>query len=170
MNMTFRDLIPWNRDRRDVARTIASMSDNPFLSLQRDLNRVFDSFWNETGALMPFSENFAAAMPRTDMSETDTSVDVSVELPGMSEKDLDVSITKDSLTVHGEKKAEKTTDKKDRYLSERSYGVIHRVIALPDGIDSAKAEATYKNGVLTVHLPKTAEAREQARRIDIKTA
>lgn len=170
MNKMFRDLIPWNNDRKEAARTIALMSDNPFLSLQRDLNRAFDVFWNETGARAPFSAAISEMMPHTDMVESDSSVEISAELPGMSEKDIEISISDDVLSIHGEKKAEKTDDKKGHYLSERSFGVIHRNIALPNGVDSSKAEARFKDGVLTITMPKTAGALKNTRHIAIKSA
>lgn len=108
------------------------------------------------------------AMPRADVVETDEGVEVTLELPGLEDKDIEVSLTDDVLSVKGEKKVERKDEKKGFYLSERSYGAVQRSIPLPPGVDTGKAEATFKNGVLTVRLPQSAEARARVRRIDVK--
>lgn len=111
---------------------------------------------------------FTGTEPSTDVSETDDEVEVSIELPGMDEKDIEVNISDEMLTVRGEKKAEREEKKKDYYLSERTYGSFHRAIPLPPGINTDKAEATFKKGVLTIRLPKTEEAKSRMRRIEVK--
>jgi HSP20 family protein len=88
----------------------------------------------------------------------------------MEQKDVEVTLTDDMLTVKGERKVEHQESKKGYYLSERTYGAFERSIPLPSGVDSDKAEAIFRNGVLTVKLPQSPEARAKARRIEVKTA
>lgn len=168
--MQISDLIPWGRDRNEVARQQGD-GDSPLLNLQRDINRVFDDFWSRFDRSAGVSNGLLSVTgPRTDVTETDEAVDVSVELPGMDEKDIDVSLSDDVLTIRGEKKAEREEKKKGYYLAERSYGSFYRSIPLPPGVDSEKAEARFKKGVLTVSLPKTPEAQAKVRKIEVKAS
>jgi HSP20 family protein len=168
--MQISDLIPWGRDRNEVARQQGD-GDSPLLNLQRDINRVFDDFWSRFDRSAGVSNGLLSVTgPRTDVTETDEAVDVSVELPGMDEKDIDVSLSDDVLTIRGEKKAEREEKKKGYYLAERSYGSFYRSIPLPPGVDSEKAEAQFKKGVLTVTLPKTPEAQAKVRKIEVKAS
>lgn len=168
--MQISDLIPWGRDRNEVARQQGD-GDSPLLNLQRDINRVFDDFWSRFDRSAGVSNGLLSVTgPRTDVTETDEAVDVSVELPGMDEKDIDVSLSDDVLTIRGEKKAEREEKKKGYYLAERSYGSFYRSIPLPPGVDSEKAEARFKKGVLTVTLPKTPEAQAKVRKIEVKAS
>lgn len=100
--------------------------------------------------------------------ETDKAIEVSIELPGMEMKDIEVTVNDDMLTVKGEKKIERQEEKKGYYLSERSYGAIYRTIPLPPGVDGEKAQASFKNGVLTIKLPRTPEAQAKVKRIEVK--
>ncbi|MCK9516454.1 MAG: Hsp20/alpha crystallin family protein [Ottowia sp.] len=159
--MAFSDLIPrsWSRNRT-LARRDAN--DNPMVSLQRDLNRVFEDFWTRFDD--PFG-SLAAGGPRTDISETNEAMLVSVDLPGLDEKDIEVNVTDDMLTIRGER--EEKTDK-DGFTSQ-SRRSFHRMIPIPPGVDPEKAEAEFKRGVLTVTLPKTAEAKAKVKRIAVKS-
>ncbi|WP_281807119.1 Hsp20/alpha crystallin family protein, partial [Methylocystis echinoides] len=105
---------------------------------------------------------------RSDMVETDNAIEVSIELPGMEMKDIEVTVNDDMLTVKGEKRIERQEEKKGYYLSERSYGAIYRTIPLPPGVDGEKAQASFKNGVLTIKLPQTPEAQAKVKRIEVK--
>ena len=109
-------------------------------------------------------------MPRLDVTEDDRAFRVAVELPGLSEKDVAVSLTDRILNIRGEKKQEK--DQKDRnvYRSERAYGSFCRVFELPTHVDADKIEASFHNGVLTIDLPKTKEAQERVKQIPVKAA
>lgn len=168
--MQIKDLIPWGRDKDEVSRK-GEDNDNPLMSLQRDVNRVFDNFWGRFDRPFGGSSGFlSVGNPRTDVSESDEEIEISVELPGMDDKDIEVSLTQDVLTIKGEKKAEKEEEKKGYYLSERSYGSFHRSVPLPPGVDTDRAEAEFKKGVLTITLPKTAEAQAQVKRIDVKSS
>lgn len=163
--MQIKDLIPWAR--RDHAPEPKTDDQNPIAALQRDMNRVFEGFWNRFGDLdWPWGSGEA----RSDVVETEDHVEVSVELPGMEMKDIEVSVTDDMMTIKGEKKIERQKEKKGYYLSERSYGAIYRTIPLPPGVDGEKAEASFKNGVLTIKLPQTPEAQAKVKRIEVKPA
>ncbi len=163
--MQIKDLIPWAR--KDHAPEPKSDGQNPIASLQREMNRVFESFANRFGELdWPWGGSEA----KSDVVETKDHVEVSIELPGMEMKDIEVSVTDDMLTVKGEKRIERQEEKKGYYLSERSYGAIYRTIPLPPGVDGEKAEASFRNGVLTIRLPQTPEAQAKVKRIEVKGA
>lgn len=163
--MQIKDLIPWAR--KDHSPEPKSDDDNPITALQHELNRVFESFRNRFGEVdWPWGDGEA----KSDVVETKDTIEVSIELPGMEMKDIEVSVTDDMLTVKGEKKIERQEEKKGYYLSERSYGAIYRTIPLPPGVDGAKAEANFKNGVLTIKLPQTPEAQAKVKHIEVKSA
>jgi len=163
--MEIKDLIPWAR-RENVPES-KSDDQNPIARLQREMNRVFEGFWNRAGDMdWPWGRGEA----RSDVVEIKDAVEVSIELPGMDMKDIDVTVTDDMLTIKGEKKVERQEDKKGYYLSERSYGAIYRTIPLPPGVDGAKAEASFRNGVLTIRLPQTPEAQARVKRVEVKSA
>jgi HSP20 family protein len=158
----FRSLLPFGRT--DLAR-----SDDPFLSLQRQMNRLFDDAF--TGYVpAPRNGNGATVAPSIDVKETDKGIEVEAELPGVDEKDVQVTLEDNVLTIKGEKKAEKEESKKGYYMSERSYGSFMRSFELPAGIDAGKVSATFTKGVLKVSLPKPAAAEAKAKKIDIKAA
>jgi HSP20 family protein len=162
--MQIKDLIPWAR--KDSAPDSRRDEKNPIAALQREMNHVFESFWNRVGH---FDWPWGGAEVRSDVVETDNAIEVSIELPGMEMKDIDVSVTDDMLTIKGEKKVERREEKKGYYLSERSYGAIYRTIPLPPGVDGQKAQASFKNGVLTIRLPQTPEAQAKVKRIEVKS-
>jgi HSP20 family protein len=162
--MQIKDLIPWAR--KDHAPEPKSDERNPIAILQRDMNGVFESFLNRVGHLdWPWGNGEA----KSDVVETNDAVEVSIELPGMDMKDIEVTFTHDMLTVKGEKKVERKEEKKGYYLSERTYGAVYRTIPLPPGIDGEKAEATFKNGVLTIRLPQPPEAKAKVKQIEVKS-
>jgi HSP20 family protein len=169
--MSLKNFLPWNWGKREVA--VHHEDEGRMLALQTDINRAFDHFWRSFASpMVPWEMGalFEKAMPRMEVSETDREIEISAELPGMSETDLDVSVTKDALKIKGEKKSEREENGKDFYLRERSYGAVQRVIPLPDGLDIESVKATFKNGVLNVSIPKTEEALAQVKRIPVKAA
>jgi HSP20 family protein len=107
-------------------------------------------------------------MPDVDVTETDTELRISAELPGMEEKDVEIELSGNQLTVRGEKKEEREETKKDFHVSERRYGSFRRTLQVPETVDAEKIDAEMKNGVLTVVLPKTEEAKSKARKISVK--
>jgi HSP20 family protein len=150
-------------------------------SFRSDMDRLFDRFAGfglpSFPRLLPtfprFSDVEQAAtlsVPAIDVAETDKAFAVTAELPGMDEKDIDVSVTGDLLTIKGEKRQEREEKNKNYYLSERSYGQFQRSFTLPSGIDRDKIAAEFAKGVLTVTLPKSAEAQQQQKKIDVKKA
>jgi len=163
--MTMKDLIPWNRSRDVSVRRGEEMS--PFLSLHREMNRLFDNFFRGFD-VSPFgSDRFfdrTAGWPNIEVSETDKEVKVTAEVPGLDEKDLAVDLADGVLAISGEKKSE--TDDKDRLFSERYYGRFERRIPVDD-IEPDKVAASFKKGVLTVTLPKTVKAQQNVKRIAI---
>ena len=102
-----------------------------------------------------------------DVSETDKAVEIKAELPGLEPDDVEVSIADGAVAIRGQKKAEREAKEKDYVLRERSFGVIERTVPLPDGLDTDAAEASFKNGVLTLTIPKTAESQAASRRIPV---
>jgi HSP20 family protein len=170
------NLIPWNWGKKNLPvrkedNSSSSYEMSPYLSLQHDMNRVFDNFFRsfDTGFMSPFSEmSEGMFQPKVEVKENANDLRVSVELPGIDDKDLDVSITDDGLTISGEKREEKEENTRGYYRMERSYGSFQRRIPFPCSIDKDKAEATFKKGVLNVVLPKTAEAKQNVKKISIK--
>src|SRR4051812_40992821 len=163
--MTMRDLISWGRNERSmVPSTMRSEEMSPFLTLHREMNRLFDDMVSRFETGMP-SLLGRSGWPSIEAIETDKDVRVSAELPGMDEKDVEVLVNEDVLTIRSEKKAE--TEDKERRFSERTYGRFERVIPLPFAVEQDKIAASFRNGVLTVTLPKSAKAQEKAKRIPI---
>ena len=163
------DLIPsiWNKN--DVSSK--NIEENPFYSLRREMNSLFDDFFKGFD-LVPFRRESGRSglfSPSIDIKENDKEVSIKAELPGMDEKDIEVSLTSDTLSIKGEKKEEKEDKSKDYYRMERSYGSFSRTIPLPNGIDSQKADAVFKKGVLTITVPKTEEAKTKVKKIEVKT-
>ncbi len=150
----------------------------PFEALRKEVDRVFedfgDGFWRRPfrslAALERALPSKLATTPAVDVSETDKAYEITAELPGMDEKNIEVNVANGGLTIKGEKKDEKEEKKKDFYVSERRYGSFERYFTLPDSVDPDKIAATFKNGVLKVTLPKTAEAQKPAKKIDVKAA
>ena len=138
----------------------------PFASLRRDMERVFEDFSRDLGWGPPALARVGMA-PRIDVSETDSEIKLEAELPGVDEKDVEVVFEDGRLTVRGEKKEEKEEKKQDYYLLERSYGSFARSIALPFEADPDKVKASFAKGVLTVTVPKPPEAKAKQKKIPI---
>lgn len=162
--MAIRDLIPWNRNQQ-LATT--GQAYDPFWTLHREMNRLFDDVFRGFGTFGRLGSLMEGQFgwPRIELDETDKEVTVSAELPGLSDKDVQVEIANGVLSIRGEKKSE--TDNGGRY-SERYYGSFERRVPL-EGVQEDKAEANFRNGVLTVSLPKTEQARQNVKRITINT-
>jgi HSP20 family protein len=145
---------------------------DPFLSLHREMNRLFDDVFRGTG-LPPATGSQGQGDVGTfvnasmNVSETDTDIRITAELPGVTEQDIDVSLDDDVLTIRGEKKFERTDDKENFHFVERSYGTFQRSLRLPFPIDPDQVQANFENGVLTVTLPKTGR-QERSRRIQVQ--
>ncbi len=137
---------------------------SPFFTLQREMNRLLNDAFNGF-QIAPFSSGANFGWPSVEVSETDKDVTVTAELAGLEEKDIEVSVEDDVLTITGEKRTE--TDDKERRYSERYYGRFERRLALPGVIDDERVKATFKNGVLSVTLPKAQGAKAKTKRIPI---
>lgn len=161
--MQIKDLIPWAR--KDSTPDAKSSQDNPIATLQREMNHVFENFWNRVGQ---FEWPWGSGEAKSDMVETDNAIEVSIELPGMEMKDIEVTVNDDMLTVKGRRRSSARWRRRDTTSPERSYGAIYRTIPLPPGVDGEKAQASFKNGVLTIKLPQTPEAQAKIKRIDVK--
>lgn len=161
--MAIRDLIPWNRGRDLTVRRGEEV--NPFLTLHREMNRLFDDVFRGFD-LTPFGSgrSFDHGWPNIEVSETDKDVKVTAELPGLEEKDIQVELANGVLAIKGEKKTE--TEDKDRLFSERTYGRFERRIPVED-VDQDKVSASFKNGVLTVAMPRAPQAQSKVKRIAI---
>jgi HSP20 family protein len=153
----------------------------PFENLRREVERVFDEFYRGPWRL-PFSrtafdlgpvwpgEALWGAMPAADIVETGGGYVISVEMPGVSAGDVEVRLSDERLSVKGEKKEHADIERKGVHISERRYGALQRSFRVPEGVDRNKIEASFANGVLTVVLPKVAEAVTNERIIDVKAA
>jgi HSP20 family protein len=138
---------------------------NPFLSLHREMNRLFDDAFRSFD-VAPFGSAHIMGWPNVEVSETDKEVKVTAELPGLEQKDVAVELANGMLTISGEKKSE--TEDKERRFSERYYGRFERRIPVDD-IETDKVDASFHNGVLTVKLPKSPTAKEKVKKIAIKS-
>jgi HSP20 family protein len=162
--MNMRAILPFSREnRRQQPLTV-------FDTLQREVEQLFDDFsrglspGNSTssGSLMP------SIIPSMDVAETDKQIELSIELPGLQQRDVDISVSDNMLTIRGEKKAE--TEQKDKNFRrvERVYGTFYRVVELPPGIDPSAINAMMSNGVLRITIPKP--ARSETKKIEVKPA
>ena len=160
---------PRERKKRNLLPSLRT--EHPFTLFQEHVSPLFDDFFAGT-KMMPFQRaEFLQGdfIPRVDVKENDKEMTVSVELPGMDEKDIEVLLSGDSLTIKGEKKEEKEEKEENFYRLERHYGTFRRVIPLPVEIDTKKAEASFKKGILHIKLAKTAQAKEAVKKIPVKS-
>lgn len=165
--MALNDFKPFKKKGQLAVR---QANEQPFFALQHRMNRMFDDFFRGFD-IEPFGEfeKQATFMPQINISEDEKEIVVTADLPGIDEKDLDISITKDVLTIKGEKKTETEDKKKNYHRIERSYGSFSRSIAMPEGIEEGKIEAELKKGVLKILIPKSAAAQPQQKKINIKS-
>ncbi|MBB2710242.1 Hsp20/alpha crystallin family protein [Rhizobium sophoriradicis] len=169
--MSVRDLIPWGRTNGNQGPSLLRDDDrDPFLSLHREVNRLFDDVFRGFGSGPPSlrgASGFGAGWPSVEISDTDKEIKVTAEVPGLEEKDIEVLLDDGVLTLKGEKRSE--TEDKEKQFSERYYGRFERRIPLGTEVKEDQVEATFKNGVLTVSLPKTEKAQSQVKRIAIRS-
>lgn len=168
--MSVRDLIPWGREESRVPSLFRDNERDPFLSLHREVNRLFDDVFRGFDGSLPSvgrTPLFGGNWPSVEISDKDKEIKVTAEVPGMEEKDIEVLFDDGVLTLRGEKRSE--TEDKDRQFSERYYGRFERRIPLSHEIEEDRIDARFKNGVLSVTLPKTGKAQSQAKRIAIKS-
>ena len=145
---------------------------NPFDLFSRSFDDLFSDYLSNDLMSNRFIDATQThpALARLNISETDTAIEVSVDLPGMDQENIDVSLADGVLTIQGEREDETKDDKKDYHRVERSYGVFCRQIAMPSTIDEDQVDAKFENGVLVVTCKKSAQAKEQKRKISVKAA
>ena len=156
--MTLKSMIPVGSER-----SVTRPASNPFSALQQEIDHIFEGFSRGFSGF-PIRE----VMPRMDVSETDKEIEVTAELPGLEEKDIQLNFADNVLTIRGEKKNEREEKEKDYHLIERSYGSFTRAVQLPAGVNADDIKAVMSKGVLKVTVPKPGPA--QTRKIDIKPA
>jgi HSP20 family protein len=155
-----------------------SQARRPFESLRREVYRLFEDFDRDLRRPLrraafdvdPFWRRQLkwGGAPAVDVVETDNAFELTADLPGIDEKNIEVKLAEGGLTIKGEKQEEKEEKKKDYYVHERHFGSFERHFALPEGVDVDQIEASFKNGVLTVKLPKKAEAIKPEKKIEVK--
>jgi len=131
---------------------------------RRDMDRFFDDFFS----IGPSSLSDSSWVPTIDIDEDDKALHVKAEIPGIDEKDLEVKIQDDMLIISGEKKEEKKEEKKNYVMSERRFGSFYRSIPLPYRIEGDRVSAKFKNGVLSIDIPKSGEKSEKRVKIDVQ--
>jgi HSP20 family protein len=172
--MAIGDLVPWKWGslRRMQKDRLFGDFRGEIESLHRDIDRLFGSAWSERfgPSLVSAAWTSGDLVPSLDVTEDDKAFRVTVELPGMTEKDVAVTVTDRTLTIRGEKKEEKEQKDKESYRRERAFGSFRRAMELPGDVDAGKIDASFKNGVLTILLPKSKEAQEKVKQISVKAA
>ncbi|MFC2969174.1 Hsp20/alpha crystallin family protein [Acidimangrovimonas pyrenivorans] len=153
---------------------------SPLTSLRGEIDRLFEDFdWpdfrlpgHRRRGIGPFRQigDLWSDVPAMDLVERDGEYELQAELPGVAPGEVEVKLSEGMLTIKGEKSAERSEEKEDYHLRERSYGSFQRSFGLPSGVDEDKVAAKFVNGVLTVTLPKSAEARQKERKIEVKSA
>ncbi|WP_376702983.1 Hsp20/alpha crystallin family protein [Mesorhizobium sp. ISC25] len=157
--MAHHDLAP-----RTPSRSLYPSARDPLTSFHRQIDRLFDDFF------APMAEATTASdlWPSVDVYETDQAYKVTAELPGLEQKDVELKLRDNTLSITGEKRSEHKESDRGHTYSERSYGRFQRTIPLEAEIDADKVQATFRNGVLTVELPKNPAAKDKTRRIEVK--
>lgn len=150
----------------------------PIESLRREVNSLIDDVsrgsWRLPGRRSIFDmeprwrEMTWGTMPAVDIVEKDKAYEITAELPGMDASNIEVKLSNGALTIRGEKSEEKEEKKEDYHLSERRYGSFERRFQVPQGVDAEKIDASFKKGVLSLTLPKTAEAKASEKKIAVK--
>lgn len=173
--MTLREIVPW----RWGGLRRWEPDEGPFgafrrqmENLHREMDRLFEDMTVEPqrSSNMPWAWGRELAMPNIDETEDDKAFYVSIELPGMDEKDVDVTLSGRLLTIRGEKKEDEKEEGKDYYRRERRFGSFRRTLELPAEVDESKIDASFRKGVLRIELPKTKEAQAKIKHIDVKAA
>ena len=150
------------------------VSYHPVIQLHQEMNRLFENALRGFGLSPTSNELFTPLSssgllkPELDVAVTDKEYSITVEVPGVSEKDVKIEIVDNTMTIRGEKKQEREEKEKDYYRVERSYGSFQRVLSLPEDANQDEVKATFKNGVLTIKMPrKTLQTKSDVKKIEI---
>lgn len=165
--MDVKSLIPF---RRAPAVSRRDQPVDPFVALRDEMNRTFEDFFAGFPFFpaQPAGTGMLMVMPQMDVSETDKDIRLTVELPGLSADDIDIALEDEVLTIRGKKTAERQEDERDYHVMERAQGTFSRSIRLPFEVDPGQVQAAYKDGVLTIAIPKPAQAQAKTRRIEVQ--
>jgi HSP20 family protein len=172
--------VPVTTEKKPATATpVAAMQAfRPFESLRREVDRLFEEFTvnpfrlpfrRPAFDLEPFWQPESwVAQPPIDLVERDRAFEMTAEMPGLEEKNIEVNVANGVLTIKGQKEEEKIEKKEDFHLRERRFGSFARSVRIPDVVDAEKIEASFKNGVLKVTLPKKLEAQKPVKKIEVK--
>ncbi|WP_163339399.1 Hsp20/alpha crystallin family protein [Desulfopila sp. IMCC35008] len=185
--MDIKKLAPWNwfKDEEESSTTtvpiarpespasLIESSHHPMIQLHREMDRLFENAFRGFG-MSPYRTDFPSASlagfmkPQVDVAASDKEYTITVEVPGVNEKDVKVEIAGNAMTIRGEKKQEKKEREKDYYCMERSYGSFQRILSLPDDADEEKVKAEFRKGVLNITIPRKALPQSEVKKIEIK--
>lgn len=188
--MELKKLAPWNwfKKEEEIEHTVPVKHTekggyyperyyDPTLSLHRDIDRMFDQFLRGFGmpsigrhGVWPTLDDSGLLKPKVDLSASEGEYLLTVEIPGVSEKDVTIDINASTMTVKGEKRQEKEVKEKNFYRIERSYGSFQRVLSLPEDVNQDAIKATFKNGVLSITMPRKSLPKGEVRQIEISAA
>jgi HSP20 family protein len=163
------ELMPWSRPSSIFVRRGEGFGSS-LSSLQEDMNRLFEHFYNGAQTHLTDWDEGTIAAPSVNVVENGSSFRIEAELAGMDPKNVEVEVSNGTLTLKGERKEEEKEDGKSYLRREISYGSFTRTVALPETADEDKAKATFRNGILTVDIPKKPEAQQKPKKVEIKTA
>ena len=167
--MNIGNLMPW-REKSQVPAMREDFFD-PFVTFRREMDRMMSDFVNgfDNGGVAAMN-GWKASAPAVDIAETEKEMVITAEMPGLDEKDFQISVSGDMLTIKGEKKIEHEEKNGNGYHRERSYGAFSRSLRLPFEVKDEKIDAAYQKGVLTIRVPKPADAQKAVRQIEVKAA
>lgn len=195
--MDIKKLAPWNwfkkeeeesgamvPVKRDETKPLSSEEGplSPLFQLHREMDKLFDNAFRGFGVsqtrfpgLSPLGSDFLSPLsssgflkPQVDVGATDKEYSITVEVPGINEKDVNIEVVNNTMTIRGEKKQEKEEKDKNYYRVERSYGSFQRVLSLPEDADQEAIKATFKNGILTIKMGRKALPKPDVKQIEIK--
>lgn len=167
------NLIPWRKKKNEIE-VMRPRYDDPTYELTRGMSDMMDHFFRQFDSAFGIMPSWTRGgtglgrLPSVDIAETNDEVTVTADLPGLDEKDIQVSLDGDILTLRGERKHEKEEKRKNYHRVERSYGSFVRSVALPEGIDRDNVKATFKKGVLQVSIAKLPGAKSASRHIPVQ--
>ncbi|MDP2244220.1 Hsp20/alpha crystallin family protein [Pseudomonas sp.] len=173
--------MPVTADDTQSKRSALAKPWHPLANLRQQIDHLFEDF-SHSPLQLPFGrrmldvepffrrELMGHGIPAVDIAEKEKSFEITAELPGMDEKNIEIKLSNGNLVIKGEKREQTEEKKKDYYLSERHYGSFERIFNLPKGVDAEKIEAHFSKGVLTISLPKKPEAIKPEKHIDIKVS